>query len=463
MNFKKLKNSDIVPPKRRNGGGSGFFSAKVLKPSKLPRILAWWSYGILGLGIITMFLPWTQNIRSYGYTTTFKPGNRPQTIHSTIAGRVEEWHVYEGEFVEKGDTIVELSEVKGEYLDPRIVERLQEQIDAKLNSVEASKAKIEALGDQVAALRDALRLGLEKAENKIAQAQQKLETAKADYLAAKAAFRVATEQAERYAELFEKGLASEQEFENYRLKAQQAAQKLVSAENKLTVARQELAAARIELNATRAEYLDKIAKAESNLGTAVASLAEKESELLKLRTKVSNVQERKGFLNITAPQDARVMEAIVSGVGETVKEGEPVVSILPANPDVAVALFIDPIDMPLIDRGTPVQLQFEGWPAIFFSGWPATGYGTFEGQVAVIDQVATKEGKFRVLVIPEAGGKEWPEQINIGSGVLGWMILQDVPVWFEIWRQLNGFPPEYPGELKEGQTFDKKLEKLKKK
>jgi hypothetical protein len=25
--------------------------------------------------------------------------------------------------------------------------------------------------------------------------------------------------------------------------------------------------------------------------------------------------------------------------------------------------------------------------------------------------------------------------------VQGWVILDSVPVWYEIWRQLNGFPP----------------------
>ncbi|MEK6479141.1 HlyD family efflux transporter periplasmic adaptor subunit [Catalinimonas sp. 4WD22] len=465
----KIKNKKLFTSKNGDGQedeqsspSSGYFSAKILKPSSLPRTLAYWSYGLLGLGIITLFLPWTQNIRSYGYVTTFKPGSRPQTIHATIAGRVEEWYVNEGEMVEKGDTIVQLSEVKDEYLDPEILARLEEQLEAKTDALEATHAKADALDNRIAALKDALQLSLEKAENKVLQFEEKVEIELADYSAAETAYEVAKEQAQRYDNLYEDGLASKQERENYRLKLQQTLQKFVSAENKLSIARRDLTNARIELNSLKAEYMDKIAKAKAEVSSTLAYIADIESEIFKLRNKFASVQERKGFLNIVAPQDAHVVNAMVSGIGETVKVGEAVVSILPTNPDLAVSLFIDPIDVPLIEVGTPVRLQFEGWPAVVFSGWPDTGYGTFGGRIAVINNVANDKGKFRVLVVPESEGKEWPEQLNVRAGALGWMMLRDVPIWYEIWRNLNGFPPEYTGVLTEEETFEKELKFLKK-
>ena len=211
-----------------------------------------------------------------------------------------------------------------------------------------------------------------------------------------------------------------------------------------------------------AEKTTAIAKAEAELSSTLAYVSNIESEILKLGNKLANVEERKEFLNIVAPQDAHVVNAMVSGIGETVKEGEAVVSILPANPDLAVSVFIDPIDVPLVEVGTPVRLQFEGWPAVVFSGWPNTAYGTFGGRVSVINDVANDKGKFRVLVVPDSEGKEWPEQLKVGSGALGWMMLRNVPIWFEAWRQLNGFPPEYPGELSEEETYGKELKFLKK-
>jgi hypothetical protein len=59
----------------------------------------------------------------------------------------------------------------------------------------------------------------------------------------------------------------------------------------------------------------------------------------------------------------------------------------------------------------------------------------------VIDYVDSKEGKYRILVTPDESQEEWPSRVRQGSGVRGWVMLDDVPVWFEVWRQLNGFPP----------------------
>jgi hypothetical protein len=48
----------------------------------------------------------------------------------------------------------------------------------------------------------------------------------------------------------------------------------------------------------------------------------------------------------------------------------------------------------------------------------------------------------------------------MGSGTKGWVMLDNVAVWYEIWRQLNGFPAslyEAPKDVKEKpQASDKK-------
>ena len=77
--------------------------------------------GVSLFGLLILFLPWTQNISGSGAVTTLKPDQRPQTIHSAIAGRIEKWYVKEGDFVQKGDTILFISETKEDYLDPNLV------------------------------------------------------------------------------------------------------------------------------------------------------------------------------------------------------------------------------------------------------------------------------------------------------------------------------------------------------
>jgi hypothetical protein len=146
---------------------------------------------------------------------------------------------------------------------------------------------------------------------------------------------------------------------------------------------------------------------------------------------------------LIAPQDGQVINARKQGLNETVKEGETIVEIVPNKINYAVELFVDPMDLVLIDRGQDVRLIFDGFPAIVFSGWPAASYGTFLGEVIAVETNLSSNGKFRILVVPGNEEKKWPPNIKIGAGVRGFAMLKNVSIWYELWRQINGFPPEY--------------------
>ena len=180
------------------------------------------------------------------------------------------------------------------------------------------------------------------------------------------------------------------------------------------------------------------------------------------------MQIRNEQYQLIAPQSGYVVKAISSGLGETIKEGEAVVTIMPQNPDLAVAMYIKAMDVPLISTGRQVRIEFDGWPALQFSGWPSVSVGTFGGVVRVIDYVNSRPGEFRILVTPDPNDEPWPDRLRLGSGAKGWVMLDDVPVWYEIWRQLNGFPPslyEAPddADAKDGKKTDDKSDKSKKK
>ena len=167
-----------------------------------------------------------------------------------------------------------------------------------------------------------------------------------------------------------------------------------------------------------------------------------EGEVTKLQNDFANYSVRSGFYYITAPQRAYITKAVRQGLGETVKEGEPLVTLMPARFDLAVELYVRPMDMPLIRTGNKVRFMFDGWPSIVFSGWPNTSYGTFGGRVVAIDNFISPNGKYRLLVGPDTADTAWPEALRVGSGAIGFALLQDVPIWYELWRQLNGFPPD---------------------
>lgn len=396
---------------------------------------------IITIGVF--FLPWTQNIKSRGELTTLKPEQRPQEIHSTIAGRIENWYVREGEIVKKGDTIVYLSEIKAEYFDPDLLIRTQEQIVAKAGSRESYSSKIEALNNQIIALQEGLKNKTEQAQNKIKQSLLKVKTDSIDLEAAKVNYDIAQKQLKRQEEMFNKGLRSLTELETRRLKNQETYAKLISQENKLLVSRNELLNARIELNTIRNEFADKLAKSNSDKFSATSDLFEAEGTISKLKNTYSNYKVRSSFYFITAPQDCYITKAVTKGIGETVKEGEAIVTIMPTEIDPAIQMYVDPFDLPLIQIGESVQIEFDGWPAIVFSGWPNLSFGTFKGKIVAIDNHISDNGKFRILVGEDRSYKPWPTLLKMGAGCNGLALLNDVPIWWEAWRLLNSFPPDF--------------------
>lgn len=199
----------------------------------------------------------------------------------------------------------------------------------------------------------------------------------------------------------------------------------------------------MELGRIQAEYAEKSAKASSDKQTALSSQFDTEAQVTKLKNQYTNYQIRNGLYYITAPQDGYVNRALQSGLGETVKEGTPIVSIMPANYEIAVETYVDPMDFPLLNKGEKVRVWFDGWPTIVFSGWPNMSYGTFGGQIVAKENFISENGKYRILIAPDPNDKKWPEQLSIGAGTQTIALLDDVPIWFEIWRTLNGFPPNF--------------------
>ena len=396
-----------------------------------------------GILIAILFLPWTQNVTSTGNVTTLRPDQRPQTIQSPIPGRIEKWYVNEGDFVKKGDTILFISEVKNEYFDPKLMERTRLQIDAKSSSVNSYVNKVESLGNQIGAIKRELKLKTEQAKNKILQANLKVTSDSINYEAAKTNLSISERQYNRILTLQKEGLKAVKDVEEKKLKLQETQAKIIGAENKLLASRNEVINSRIELNRIEASYNDKISKAESDKFTAESSKFDTEAQVTKLENSFSNYSRRTDMYHITAPQDGFINKALRGGIGETFKEGEKLVGIMPANFEIAVEAFIEPIDLPLIHLKESVQIQFDGWPAIVFSGWPNASYGTFTGRVVAIENFISKNGKYRILIAPDKDTPKWPKALRAGSGARTIALLEDVPIWFELWRKLNGFPPNY--------------------
>lgn len=421
-----------------------FDSLKSIRDSSTTKVLKRSTIIVCVSIFLFLFLPWTQNIRSKGYVTTLNPSDRPQDIQSIIPGQIKKWYVSEGDYVEKGDTILNITETKSEYFDPLLVERTANQINSKKEIIESYLQKIIALGNQTRAIVATKKLKVSQAKNYIKQAEFGIKSNMTDFNAATANFEIARKQYDRTENLFNDGLKSLTDLETKRLKVQETNAKLISAENKLLTSQNKLINSKMELASIENQYSDKLSKVESEKYSAISVMYDAEATLSKMKNQLSNYKFRKDQLYILAPQNAYITKAIVNGIGETVKEGQSLVTIMPASHNLAVEMYVKPADLPLIQKGQKVRFMFDGWPSIVLRGWPSASYGTFGGVVVAIDKFISDNGQYRLLVSADKEDEvEWPEGLRVGSGADAMVFLKDVSIGYEIWRNLNGFPPDY--------------------
>jgi multidrug resistance efflux pump len=395
------------------------------------------------LAFLSLFLPWTQNIRAKGYVSTLSPSDRPQSIQSLIGGRIEKWYVIEGDQVKQGDTIARLSEVKEEYLDPEILLRTQNQINAKKESSGAYADKAENLVDQYYALVASREIKLKQNEIKRRQVFLKIMSDSIDLVAAQTKMAIAENQLVRMEELYKDGLKPLTDLEDKRLSIREVEAKVVSLENKLTENRNELDNIDANIIEINNSFQDKIAKSRSDKNAAKSEQYNADAEVNKLQSKYNAYEVRQKNYFITSPIDGIVTRAMQSGIGEMIKNGDDLVTIMPDKYDLAVEMYVEPVDVPLLEINQKVRIQFDGWPSIIFSGWPNASVGTFGGVVYAIDNFISDNGKYRVLVSGDPSEIPWPEEVRVGGGANTITLLKNVKLGYEIWRQLNGFPPDY--------------------
>lgn len=403
-----------------------------------------WLLAMLIVLLVILFLPWTQNVQAKGKVTTLQPAQRPQVLTSAIGGMIDAWFVREGQLVKKGDTIVHIAETKTDYFDPDLVSRTQQQVDAKSGAIAAYSAKAGALEEQIRALHLEWENKRRQLEIKIRQTGFKITADSAALAQSEVDADIARQRMSRTQELYNEGIKSLTELEEKRLKVQETEAKVIGNANKLAESRNELDNARLALSTAEYEYHQKVAKARSERFATLSTRSQAEADVGKLQIQTENYRQRQRLYYITAPQDGFITQAQKAGIGEIVKEGDPILTIMPANYELAVEMYISPVDLPLIQLGQEVRFIFDGWPAFVFSGWPGQSFGTYLGQVTAIDNSISANGKYRILVAPsEDTEEEWPIALRPGSGAQGIALLKNVPVWYEIWRQLNGFPPDF--------------------
>ncbi len=386
---------------------------------------------ILGM----LFLPWQQSAKGTGNVTAFVPQERQQSVMAPMKGIVErvDPNLVEGMQVAKGDFILELQPSAAD-----MEEQIEQQRRFLLEKLQNTETKAELYQQVVVDLTAARDYAVSAAEDMVLSAEAKLRGVERLVEGYRSKEWQARKNYERQAGLSEKGIKPDREVEVLKKDLDFASAELEKVQEDVTASQRELDAKRSGVEQIRREMDTKIDAARGMKQTALSEQNSIDKEISDLDIKLGELKR----LVIRAPRDGTIFRMPVFERGQVIKEGEPLLTIVPETEDLVVELWVDGIDVPLIRVGDHVRLQFEGWPAVQFAGWPSVAVGTFGGEVFALDRSDNGKGKFRVQIRPIADDK-WPSERYLRQGVRanGWVMLQQVSLGYEIWRQLNGFPP----------------------
>jgi multidrug resistance efflux pump len=414
---------------------------RLVQSSRNARRLAHFLLAMLALSVVAMgFVPWQQSARGTGKVVAYVPQERQQTVSAPVKGVVVDVNdaIREGEQVTQGTVILEL-EPQAANLDDQLQNQLQD-LDNKLTT---GRAKVEAYDQNVLAYEAARDAAVEAAGELIAAAKAKWDAKKRLVPGYEAKLLQAQLDYDRQNALFAKGIKPEKEVEKLKKDLDVARSDLESAELEVIAAQEEWEAKQDEREQKLREAQAKVDYAQAMRQDALGQVATSQKERRDLEIKLAELDR----MVIKAPRDGTIFRMPVFERGQTIKEGDSLFTLVPDTTDRVVEMWVSGNDVPLVKQGDHVRLQFEGWPAVQLAGWPSVAVGTFGGQVAAIDASDDGKGHFRIQVKPDDPA-EWPDERYLRQGVRanGWVMLSQVRLGYEIWRQLNGFPPSPSAE-----------------
>jgi adhesin transport system membrane fusion protein len=481
-----------------------WFSNEMLQASKLaetPLSTRKWSrlvlFGMVLLPVALMFVPWTQTVHGIGSAIAFNQVERAQFLVSPIEGRVKKWHVVEGQKVKAGQRIVEMVDN-----DPSLERRLLEEEQAILDRLRAAENRVQEIESRIRNIESSRDLQVSVREGFVRIEQANLENSQLQEIENKSVYDTAVINFERIKKLFENQQGSIESRRNLELAERDmivADQKLKQNKRQIDIRQQALKNANDDLDRTRKDMAAMINAENAIKQSALGEIATIRRDKLNIETRIS--RQRAQYIDASCDGTIWQIMANAENGGILVRPGErlalmvpeikkdktgkkvvneliaieqdamymgqiaaftisPLMGLLalsnhetvtnqrwtltsPNLPGIVAVLQIDGNDLPLIREGDAVRLQFEGWPAVQFVGWPSVAVGTFGGKVYRIDPNADGKGKFRIFVEPSSSEQPWPNEEYLRQGVRtqGWVLLNQVSVGYELWRQINGFPP----------------------
>lgn len=425
-------------------------SLEMLRPGLAPLLIGLaLLLGFFLFCLLFLFVPWRQSVAGSGEIIVFSPMHRPQSIEAQISGRLLNWYVRDGQDVTEGQLIAEISDIDPRFLSQSQLGILKSQKTALEEKREAAKERAGSLQKQLSDQSASREAAVPAAQERISQAGDRVRAAQQNVEVAEQNVKTTKWQLDRISTLYEKGLRSQREQQLSLLDNTKANTELARARAASDLVLKDAKIAGLEFKKVSADTQASINAIKASFADASQSVAATTAEIARIDVEIQNLLQRFGQRKILAPCAGRVVRLNRVGAGETVNQGDVLASIAPSTDDRAAAIMIRDFDAPLVRLDDEVRLSISGWPSLQFVGWPSVAVGTFAGRVAVIDAFDDGKHYFRIIVVPdkkaiESGREEaWPSSkyLRPGAQASGWVLLRNVPLWYELWRQFNGFQP----------------------
>ena len=394
---------------------------------------------LAALPVAMLFVPWQQSVPGSGRVSAVDPLDRIQTIPAPVSGRLADLRVQEGSVVRKGDVLAEM-----EDLAQGLATRLQQQLQIAVVERESAHGQLESLDARILQLVDEREFALQSARSELKVAIEAVNAERAVQVGLRADREQKETDYRRKQRLLQGGAKSTLEFQEAAATYEQSKSKVEASIRRVDQLLAEEEARAVEIDRIAASMQAKINKARADRNDA-------EQKLQQIKKKVNEAEiafDRQATQTIYAPRDGTVLRIHGATSADLISRGQRLIDFMPDTDELAIEFWVRGVDAPLVTPGRKVRLVFEGWPAVQVAGWPSVAVGTFGGIVQLSDAHAGPDGRVRVLVTPDGNDAPWPERpfLRQGVRVSGWVQLDTVSAGYEVWRQLNAFPPSVNGK-----------------
>lgn len=390
---------------------------------------------LVTLPVLLLLVPWQQNVPGAGRLTALDPLDRIQVIPAPVTGRLTKLNVREGTRVTEGQELAIM-----EDLDPNFAARLDLQVGFAEEKRSSAEQNLLTLDRQLASLTRSRKAAVESAERDYEQSIEKILEEESKLVAEQETLGFLTEDFARQSRLLAAGgLASVQTQEKAKAAAGNQTAKVKAALSAVEQARKERDSKKASVRKIMASEQAKIDEVQGKELEAQQKLQDALNSVEDAKSK----QARQATRKILSPRNGTILRIEGANSSDLIKAGERLMEVVPDTEDFAVEMWMRGVDAPLVQIGRKARMQFEGWPAVQFAGWPSVAVGTFGGIVAQADAQAAADGRVRLLIVPDLDDLPWPDEMYLRQGVRasGWVQLETVSSGYELWRQLNAFPP----------------------